>query len=135
MNDTAFNASRAKCPGCGATLAFKVGSARVVVCDHCSYAVGRTDLGFENLGKVADLVPTGARIALMARGKYEGVGFTVVGRQQLGWEQGVWDERHIAFDDGRWGWLAEDDGRYFVSFQIKRRPTPRWCSSRDTPAR
>ncbi|MBR2980283.1 MAG: DUF4178 domain-containing protein [Myxococcaceae bacterium] len=126
MNDTAFNARRAKCPGCGATLAFKVGSARVVVCDHCSYAVGRTDLGFENLGKVADLVPTGARIALSARGKHEGVGFTVVGRQQLGWEQGVWDEWHIAFDDGRWGWLAEDDGRYFVSFQVHRRPTPRW---------
>lgn len=126
MTKTAFNAKTARCPGCGATLEFKVGSARVVVCDHCGYAVGRSDRGLENLGKIADLVPTGARIALGARGCHEGVGFTIAGRLQLAWEQGVWDEWYVALDDGRWGWLAEDDGRYFFSFQVHRRPAPRW---------
>lgn len=126
MTNIAFNAKTARCPGCGAALEFKVGSARVVVCDHCGYAVGRSDQGFENLGKVADLIPTGARIALGARGRHEGVGFTVAGRLQLGWAQGVWDEWYVALDDGRWGWLAEDDGRYFFSFQVHRRPAPRW---------
>lgn len=126
MTNTDFNARGAKCPGCGAMLEFKVGSARVIVCDHCGYAVGRSDRGLENLGKVADLVPTGARIALGARGRYEGIGFTVAGRLQLSWEQGVWDEWHVALDDGRWGWLAEDDGRYFFSFLVHRRPAPRW---------
>ena len=128
--NTAFNTRVAQCPGCGAALEFKVGHARVVVCEHCSYAVGRSDRGLENLGKVADLVPTGSKLTLGATGRYEGCGFTLAGRLQLGWEQGIWDEWYVALDDGRWGWLAEDDGRYFFSFQVHRRPTPPWSALR-----
>ena len=127
---TAFNIKSAQCPGCGVPLEFKVGSARVVVCEHCSFAVARSDQGLENLGKIAALVPTGARVTLGATGRYEGVEFTVVGRLQLEWQQGVWDEWYVSFLDGRWGWLAEAAGRYFLSFRVSQRPTPVFASLR-----
>lgn len=122
--NTAFNIKTANCPGCGAPLQFKVGSSRVIVCEYCQFAVARTDRGLENLGKVADLIPTGARLTLGAEGTYEGVPFTLVGRIQYEWQQGVWDEWYASFRDGRWGWLAEAQGRYYMSFRVSPRPTP-----------
>ncbi len=32
---------------------------------------------------------------------------------------GVWDEWYAAFDDNRWGWLAEAQGRFYMSFEQK----------------
>lgn len=119
-----FNVRTARCPGCGAPIGFKVGSSRVVVCEYCGFAVARTDGGLEELGRVADVVPTGARLAIGVRGRLEGVGFQLVGRLQLRWEQGAWDEWYAAFDDDRWGWIAEAGGRYFVTFPTDRRPAP-----------
>lgn len=114
----------AQCPGCGATLRFTVGASRLVVCEYCSHAVVRTGRGIEQLGKVGDVVPTGAKLALGARGRYGGVGFVLAGRLQVEWAQGAWDEWYAAFDDGRWGWIAEAVGRYYVSFRVAHRPTP-----------
>jgi hypothetical protein len=120
----AFNTPVASCPGCGAPIAFDVGSARVRVCDHCRSAVARTDRGLENLGKVADLVPTGARLALGLRGKLQGQAFRLAGRIQMRWEQGVWDEWYAVFDDGRFAWISEAQGRYTVTFRHAKRAIP-----------
>ena len=127
---TDFNVKTAQCPGCGASLEFKVGSSRLIVCDHCKFVVARTDRGLESLGKVADLVPTGAKITLGIQGKLATVAFRVVGRTQLKWAQGVWDEWYLAFDNGRWGWLAEAQGRYYLSFPTQPQPVPAWSALR-----
>jgi Zn finger protein HypA/HybF involved in hydrogenase expression len=120
----AFNTPVASCPGCGAPIAFEVGSARVRICDHCRSAVARTDRGLEDLGKVADLVPTGARLALGLRGKLQGHAFRLAGRIQMAWEQGVWDEWYAVFDDGRFAWISEAQGRYTVTFRHAKRAIP-----------
>lgn len=120
------NARVAQCGACGAELVFRVGSSLIRVCDHCGFASARADRSVETLGKVADLIPTGARLALGMEGKYEGSHFVLVGRLQLDWGKGVWDEWYVAFDDGRWGWLAEAQGRYYLTFRMSRRPAPEW---------
>ena len=33
----------------------------------------------------------------------------------------MWDEWYAAFADGRWGWLAEAQGRFYMTFQIAAR--------------
>lgn len=125
MTTEAFNTRVVQCGGCGAEITFAVGTSRLRVCDFCGYVTARTDGGgIEGLGKVADVVPTGARLTLGATGSFEGVGFRLAGRIQLAWAQGAWDEWYAAFDDGRWGWLAEAQGRYFVSFRVSPRPVP-----------
>lgn len=106
------------CPSCGATIEFRAGSSVVVVCPNCRYAVVRTDRDLRTIGKVADLAATSSSFRLGMRGRFRGIGFSIVGRQQLDHGQGPWDEWYAAFDDGRWGWLAEAQGRIYATFPV-----------------
>ena len=107
----------ASCPACGGPIEFTIGSSIVLVCDHCHSVVARTDRALEDLGKVAALVDTGSPFRRDLPGKYLGTGFRMVGRTQMEHEAGgLWDEWYAAFDDGRWGWLAEAQGRFYLTF-------------------
>jgi hypothetical protein len=109
----------ANCPSCGGPIDFAIGSSVVVICDYCHTVVARTDVGLEDLGKVATLIDTGSPLRRDLPGKYHGTGFRLVGRTQMRHEQGgVWDEWYAAFDDGRWGWLAEAQGKYYITFTV-----------------
>ena len=107
----------ANCPSCGAPIEFKIGGSIVVVCDYCRTVVARGDRAVEDLGKVAALIDTGSPLRRDLPGKYHGVGFRIVGRTQMRHQAGgVWNEWYAAFDDGRWGWLAEAAGKFYVTF-------------------
>ncbi len=41
--------------------------------------------------------------------------FGLIGRIQLKYEQGLWNEWHLLFDDGKSGWLSEAGGEYVLS--------------------
>ncbi len=114
-----------KCPNCGAPIEFKLGASRATVCGHCQAIVARAGQDFAAVGKVADLIPTGSRIALGSHGVIGQLAFDVIGRLQYQWEQGVWDEWYVAFADGRWAWLAEAQGRFYVTRRLSPRPVPR----------
>jgi uncharacterized Zn finger protein (UPF0148 family) len=111
---------QASCPACGAPVLFKTGSSVVVVCESCNSVVARTDRGIEDAGKVADVVESGSPLEVGLRGVYLGVAFELTGRAQLGHAAGgFWDEWYAHFEDGRWGWLAEAQGRFYLTFQIQ----------------
>ena len=117
--------SVANCPSCGAPVEFAIGSSAVVVCTYCRSVVARTDRGVESHGKVAALIETGSPLRTGVAGKYKNNGFRVTGRTQLRHQAGgVWDEWYAAFDDGRWGWLAEAQGRFYVTFKVAANPPP-----------
>lgn len=117
--------SVASCPGCGAPIEFAIGSAIVRICEHCRSAVARTDRDLQNLGRVADLIDTGSPLRVLMAGKYQGTGFRLTGRVQLRHDSGaIWDEWYAAFDDGRWGWLDEADGNYYVTFETREPDAP-----------
>lgn len=106
------------CPACGAPISFKTGSSIVVVCEFCQSVVARGDRNIEDLGKVAALVDSGSPLDLGLNGVYKGVPFELTGRAQLGHQAGgIWDEWYAAFQDGRWGWLAEAQGRFYLTFE------------------
>ncbi|HET6573462.1 MAG TPA: DUF4178 domain-containing protein [Fimbriiglobus sp.] len=108
---------RVACPGCGGPVVFEVGSALAAVCPQCRSVVARGDRSVENLGKVAELVETGAVLKVGLTGRYDGAKFQLTGRTQLGHEAGgVWDEWYADFG-GRWGWLAESQGRFHMTFE------------------
>ncbi|HYH87311.1 MAG TPA: DUF4178 domain-containing protein, partial [Pyrinomonadaceae bacterium] len=110
----------AGCPACGAQVIFKTGSSVVVVCEFCNSVVARTDRGIEDVGKIADVVESGSPLEVGLRGVYLGVAFELTGRAQLAHAAGgFWDEWYAAFSDGRWGWLAEAQGRFYLTFQIQ----------------
>jgi uncharacterized protein DUF4178 len=106
------------CPACGASVSFKSGSSIVVVCEYCRSIVARTDRALEDLGKVAELLETNSPLDIGLRGTYRGVPFELTGRAQLGHEAGgVWDEWYATFQNGWLGWLAEAQGRFYMTFK------------------
>jgi hypothetical protein len=109
---------QANCPACGGQVNFKQGSSVVVVCEYCNSVVARTDRGLEDLGKVAEVAESASPLTLGLRGVYRGTAFELTGHTQLGHSMGgQWEEWYAAFADGRWGWLAEAQGRFYMSFR------------------
>ena len=107
------------CPSCGGPIEFAIGSSAVVICGYCHSVVARTDRDPELHGVVAALVETGSPLRVGIRGSYRGIGFRVTGRSQMRHQAGgVWDEWYASFDDGRWGWLAEAQGRFYITFRV-----------------
>jgi hypothetical protein len=79
---------------------------------------------------VADLVETASPLDVGLKGRFEGVPFDLVGRTQFKHPAGgVWDEWYAAFSDGRWGWLAEAQGRFYMTFET---PVPENLPGYDT---
>ena len=108
----------ANCPSCGAPVEFKSGQSIVVICSYCRSAIARTDRELKDLGKVAELVETGSPLDVGLRGKWKDVPFELTGRAQLGHEMGgQWDEWYATFSNGWLGWLAEAQGRFYITFQ------------------
>jgi uncharacterized protein DUF4178 len=108
------------CPTCGAKVEFRFDDSFVRICDSCQNALVRGDRTFESLGRVADLAASGSPLDLGLDGQWRGVRFSLVGRAQLRHAAGgLWDEWYAHFDDGRWGWLAESQGRFQLTFEVE----------------
>ena len=107
------------CPSCGAAIHFQSAASILAICDYCHSTLVRHDLNLEDIGKMAQLQVDGTPVQLRAEGIYRNVHFGVVGRIQLRYDQGLWNEWHLLFDDMRDGWLGEAQGTYAVSFLVQ----------------
>jgi hypothetical protein len=65
---------------------------------------------------MAQLQQDGSVFQLGVQGWYGGVHFAIVGRIQVRYDRGLWNEWHLWFDDARSGWLGEAQGTLAVSF-------------------
>jgi Domain of unknown function (DUF4178) len=109
----------AHCPACGGLVEFHVASSLVTICAHCHSAIARGDKALEDVGKVADLVDSQSPLRMGLQGNYRGKNYEIVGRVQYQHPAGgVWDEWYMAFGGDRWGWLAEAQGRFYVTFEV-----------------
>src|SRR4030095_10392165 len=118
-----MSALTANCPSCGAPVTFKNGSSIVVICNYCHSAVARTDRALQDLGRVAVLIETGSPLRLGLRGKWRDTPFELTGHAQMGHEAGgVWDEWYATFTNGWTAWLAEAQGRFYLTFHQQADP-------------
>jgi len=106
----------ASCPSCGAPVVFKSASSVFAVCEYCQSTLVRHDQALEDIGKMAALVEDRSPLQLGAEGSYKGVHFALIGRIQVKYSQGYWNEWHLLFDDMRTGWLSEAGGEYVLTF-------------------
>ena len=106
----------ASCPSCGAPVVFKSASSIFAVCEYCQSTLVRHDQALEDIGKMAALVEDRSPLQLGADGSYKGVHFALIGRIQIKYSQGYWNEWHLLFDDMRTGWLSEAGGEYVLTF-------------------
>jgi hypothetical protein len=103
---------------------FRSAASILAVCEYCRSTLLRKDLALENLGKMAELLEDASPVQLGTEGRYQNRRFTVIGRIQLKYESGLWNEWHLLFRDGRTGWLGETPGLCAVSTVV---PTPEDC--------
>jgi hypothetical protein len=96
---------------------FASAASLLAVCAYCSSTLLRRDLDVENVGKMAELVADASPLQLTVEGRYRGAYFTVVGRIQVEYSEGTWNEWFLLFGDSRTGWLGEASGAYAVSFE------------------
>ena len=108
---------QANCPSCAGPVEFKAGSTIVLVCPYCRSAVARTDRGLQDLGKVAEIVESESPLKLGLKGTWNGNRFELTGRAQLRHQMGgSWDEWYATFSNGWVGWLAEAQGKFYLTF-------------------
>jgi hypothetical protein len=70
-----------------------------------------------DLGKIAEVLEDYSPIQLGTSGTWAGRPFTVVGRLQLRYDAGFWNEWYLLFDDGASGWLGDASGQFMVTVE------------------
>lgn len=107
---------RAACPNCGAPVEFRSAASAFAVCGFCRSTIVRDGEALRRIGQSAELFDDHSPLQLGAAGRHQGAAFTLVGRLQYRYAEGTWNEWHALFDNGRSGWLSEDNGRYVFAF-------------------
>lgn len=114
---TPQRAYRAACPNCGAPVEFRSAASAFAVCSFCRSTLVRDGEALRRTGASAELFDDHSPLQLGAAGRHQGAAFTLVGRLQYRYSEGTWNEWHALFDNGRSGWLSEDNGRYVMAFE------------------
>ncbi len=113
---TPQRAWRAACPNCGAPVEFRSAASSTAVCSFCRSTLARDGDALKRIGQSAELFDDHSPLQLGASGTLQGVTFTLIGRLQYGYADGTWNEWYLWFDNGRNGWLSEDNGAYVLAF-------------------
>ncbi|MFZ4479719.1 MAG: DUF4178 domain-containing protein [Rhodoferax sp.] len=112
---------RAPCPGCGAPVEFRSAQSTHAVCAYCQSMVARQGETLSRLGKMAELFDDHSPLQLQASGRWKSKSFTLVGRLQYKYAEGIWTEWHAVFEDGSSAYLSEDNGAYVFATPVASR--------------
>lgn len=100
------------CPACGAQVEVKSADWVMAVCPYCRSTLLRDADTVRNIGRMSEVIEDHTRIQINTSGQYQGKNFSVIGRIQLRYEDGFWNEWYVLFDDGSAGWLSDGSGQY-----------------------
>lgn len=103
------------CPNCGAPVEFTHHASAAAVCEYCRTTVVRNDAAVADQGHLSAVLEDYSPIQIGTAGSYGNRDFTVLGRIQLRYESGIWNEWFLVFDDGATGWLGDASGQYVVT--------------------
>ncbi|WP_374662790.1 DUF4178 domain-containing protein [Inhella sp.] len=108
---------RSPCPNCGAPVEFASPASSSAVCSFCRSTLLRKDDELLRTGESSELFADYSPLQIGTQGALQGEPFTILGRVQLAYEGGSWNEWHAFFEaSGKSAWLAEDNGRFVLSW-------------------
>jgi hypothetical protein len=87
----------------------------MAVCGYCSTTVLKSADEVKDYGKMSSVLEDYSPIQLGTSGVAGGTGFTVIGRIQLRYDAGMWNEWFLMFDNGAEGWLGDASGQFTLS--------------------
>ncbi|MBE7412491.1 MAG: DUF4178 domain-containing protein [Leptospiraceae bacterium] len=103
------------CPNCGSKVPFISKSSLFAVCPNCKSSSIRKDMDLETYGKVSELQDDSSPLQIGTTGKYLNNSFSIIGRIQLKYELGFWNEWYFIDDKGNAGWIGEAMGQFMVT--------------------
>jgi len=106
------------CPGCGAPIQFKSVASVMAVCEFCKTTVLKDLDSVKNLGKMSDVLEDYSPIQIGTAGVFGGNAFSVIGRIQLRYTDGMWNEWYVMFDNGKPAWLGDASGQYMLTSEV-----------------
>ena len=83
---------KAHCPSCGADVEFKSPASVMAVCSYCQTAVLKDADSVKDIGKMASVLEDYSPLQIGTTGQYQQHTFTVLGRIQFKYEDGLWNE-------------------------------------------
>ncbi len=103
------------CPSCGAPVAFRSAASVMAVCAYCKATLLKDAESVKDIGKMSSTLEDYSPIQITTSGIYHGQPFSVVGRIQLRYDAGFWNEWYVLFADGTPGWLSDASGQYIFT--------------------
>lgn len=117
MSQTPF--FKTDCPSCGAPVEAHSASAVTLVCGYCNSMLVRQDNGVVDSGRDSALLEDFSPLQIGTSGTFVAQRFTLVGRLQVQYDDGAWNEWYALFDDGRAGWLSEAGDLYVMTMPVE----------------
>lgn len=113
----------AACPSCGAPVPFRSAASVLAVCEYCQTSVLRAADSVREQGKMSAVLEDYSPLQLGSSGVLAGLAFSLIGRIQLKYSDGLWNEWYLLFDDGSTGWLSDASGQYTLTRPVGNVPT------------
>ncbi|MBK6742690.1 MAG: DUF4178 domain-containing protein [Hydrogenophilales bacterium] len=112
------------CPSCGAPVSFRSAASVMAVCGYCRASLVREADAVRDIGKMAEAMEDYSPIQITTSGVWNNRPFGVVGRLQLRYDDGGWNEWYLVFEDGGTGWLGDASGQYTIMLDQGALPAP-----------
>lgn len=100
------------CPSCGAKVPVYSATSVLVVCEYCKSTLVRSGEAALDSGTKSALIEDFSPIQVNTSGVLNGKPFTIIGRIQIQYDRGYWNEWYALFADGTDGWLGDFSGEY-----------------------
>ncbi|EPG73241.1 PF13785 domain protein [Leptospira fainei serovar Hurstbridge str. BUT 6] len=107
--------SELSCPNCGAPVPFVNKASVYAVCPNCRTLSLKNDLNLEKIGTSGELADDNTLLKIGTEGTFRNKNFRVLGRIQLKFDLGFWNEWYVAEDGGNTAWIGEAQGTYFYT--------------------
>ncbi len=87
----------------------------MAVCEFCRASILKDGDSVKDVGKLSAVLEDYSPIQIGTAGTFAGRGFTVIGRIQLRYTQGMWNEWYLLYDDASTAWLGDASGQYTIT--------------------
>lgn len=100
-------------------MEFAAADSASAVCSFCRSTLLRQNDELLRTGESAQLFDDYSPLQIGTQGQLQGEPFIVLGRVQLAYADGRWNEWHAFFpNSGKHAWLSEDNGRFVLSWPL-----------------
>ena len=90
----------------------------MAVCAYCKTTVLKDAESVKNIGKMSEVLEDYSPLQIGSSGVFGGNAFTVIGRIQLRYTDGMWNEWYVMFDNGKPAWLGDASGQFMLTSEV-----------------